>query len=77
MLNKYLRRELNNSNHKIFKDLKFVDSKRDVLIQLADMVAGAIYKSYYTDNDKDLYKGIISKRIEDEWIFGYENRKAK
>lgn len=67
----YLRRELNNPSKKVFKDLKFVNSHTSVLIQLADMIAGAIHRSYYADKtDKDLYKGIIAKRIEDEWKFG-------
>jgi len=73
-LSSYLRRELNRPDKKIFKNLKFVDSHRDVLIQLADMVAGAIHRSYYADkNDKDLYRGIIEQRIEDEWKFGPKN----
>jgi len=67
----YLRRELNNPAKRVFKDLKIVDSHTNVLIQLADMVAGAIHRSYYADKtDKDLYRGIIAKRIEDEWKFG-------
>lgn len=67
----YLRKELNNPARKVFKDLKIVDSHTNVLIQLADMAAGAIHRSYYVDkSDKDLYRGIIAKRIEDEWRFG-------
>jgi len=67
----YLRRELNNPGMKVFRDLKIVDSHTNVLIQLADMVAGAIHRSYYSDKtDKDLYRNIIAGKIEDEWKFG-------
>ncbi|MBI5971008.1 MAG: DUF3800 domain-containing protein [Deltaproteobacteria bacterium] len=67
----YLRRELNNPDKKVFKDLKIVDSHTNILIQLADMVAGAIHRSYYAEKtDKGLYRNIIAKRIEDEWNFG-------
>ncbi len=70
----YLRRELNPLSHgsnRIFTNLRFRDSKRDVLIQLADMIAGAIRRSYYRDkDDAGLYVGIIKKRLEDIWNFG-------
>jgi hypothetical protein len=65
----YLSRELDNKNKKYFKDLKFVDSKENTLIQLADMVAGSIF-SYYAGKDKK-YLEILktSKKIEDIWPF--------
>ena len=67
----YLRRELNSSNKKRFEDLKIINSNTSVLIQLADMIAGAIHRSYYDDKtDKDLYKKIIANKIKDEWQFG-------
>lgn len=73
-LTTYLRRELNQAVGKkgrIIDDLKFVDSRKNVLIQLADMVAGAIHRSYCNDKeDKVLYKSIIQKRIQDIWNFG-------
>ena len=47
----YLSNRLDNRKSKIFYDLKFVDSRQNTLIQLADMVAGSIY-SYYTKKDK-------------------------
>ncbi|KKP79668.1 MAG: hypothetical protein A2271_03155 [Candidatus Moranbacteria bacterium RIFOXYA12_FULL_35_19] len=66
----YLRKELNNNEKKILKNCKLIDSKNDVLIQMADMVAGSIYRSYQKDkNDAGIYKNIIKKRIEDEWNF--------
>ena len=67
----YLRRELNSSNKKRFENLKIINSNTSVLIQLADMIAGAIHRSYYNDKtDKDLYKKIIANKIKDEWQFG-------
>ena len=65
----YLSRELDNKNKKIFNDLKFVDSKENTLIQLADMVAGSIFAKY-SDKDKkyfELFKE--AKKFEDIWVF--------
>jgi len=70
-MNNYLRKELNSPGKRIFTNLKIIDSKENVLIQLADMVAGAIHRSYYNDKtDKDLYKSMIAGKIENEWKFG-------
>lgn len=73
-LSAYLRKELNfcdRTKKKVFKDLKFVDSKINVLIQLADMVTGAIHRSYNKEKtDCNLYLDIIRKRIDDIWDFG-------
>jgi hypothetical protein len=70
-MNNYLRKELNSPGKTIFTNLKIIDSKENVLIQLADMVAGAIHRSYYNDKtDKDLYKSMIAEKIENEWKFG-------
>lgn len=66
-LRTYLSRELNNKKNNIFRDLKFVDSKQNILIQLADMIAGTI-AAYYKGQDKDLFR-IIKKRVEDLWVF--------
>ncbi|MBU1102778.1 DUF3800 domain-containing protein [Patescibacteria group bacterium] len=66
----YLRRELNSRQKKIIRNCKMVDSKGNVLIQMADMIAGSVRISY-DDNRKDakIYKNIIKKHIEDEWLF--------
>ncbi|MHB1680763.1 MAG: DUF3800 domain-containing protein [bacterium] len=70
-MNNYLRKELNSPEKTIFTNLKIIDSKENVLIQLADMVAGAIHRSYYDDKtDKNLYKDKITGKIENEWKFG-------
>jgi len=65
----YLSNRLDNKNQHIFGDLKFVDSRQNTLIQLADMVAGSIYADY-TNKDKSFLKLLkIAGRIEDIWEF--------
>ena len=65
----YLSRELDNKKKNIFNDLKFVDSRQNTLIQLADMVAGSIF-SFYTGKDKSYLEELIkSKKVEDIWTF--------
>jgi len=68
-LRTYLSRELDNKNRKVFKDLKFVDSRQNTLVQLADMVAGAIFSSF-SGKDKSYFE-ILKKagRVEDVWPF--------
>lgn len=65
----YLSYRLDNKTKKVFKDLKFVDSKQNTLIQLADMVAGAIFSSYSGKHKKYLEIFKNSKRVEDIWLF--------
>ncbi|MDO8658296.1 MAG: DUF3800 domain-containing protein [Candidatus Levybacteria bacterium] len=68
-LRAYLSRELDNKNKLIFKELKFVDSRQNTLIQLADMVAGSIY-SFHMDKTKEYLKILEEfKRIDDIWVF--------
>lgn len=63
--NGYLRKRLNTNIEKIIGRLKHQDSKSNNLLQLADMVCGAIYRKYNRSEDK-FYK-IIKKREEDLW----------
>lgn len=66
----YLRKQLNSDEKKIIKSCKLVDSKENVLIQLADMIAGSIHRSRNPEKDDGkLYRNIIKQRIEDEWDF--------
>ncbi len=66
----YLRRSLNSKTQKVMKNLRFRDSKQDVLIQLADMIVGSIRKHYdHTNGDWELYRKIIKKREDDVWEF--------
>lgn len=65
----YLRREVNTQSKKIAK-VRFVDSSTNVLIQLADLVAGSILRSTQTaKTDHAVYTKILEKRIEDVWYF--------
>lgn len=66
----YLRKYLNSSSKKIIKNLRFYDSKQNVLIQLADMIAGSIRRDFEkTTPDHNIYRKIIRKREEDAWEF--------
>lgn len=66
----YLRRELNSHDRRIVRTCKLVDSRENVLIQMADMIAGSIRRSYDLNKpDSATYKKIIQHRIEDEWQF--------
>ena len=66
----YLRKELNGNERNVLQNCKLIDSKTDVLIQLADMIAGSIHRSHQDDkDDSKIYKKIIERQIEDEWNF--------
>jgi|SRR3989338_121615 len=66
----YLRKQLNSEHKKIMKNCRLVDSKGNVLIQMADMVAGSIRRSYDgSKTDAKIYKAIIKKHVQDEWKF--------
>lgn len=54
----------------VIKDMKFVNSKNDNLVQLADMVAGSILRTTQGNKtDSKIYLDVIKKRIEDLWSF--------
>lgn len=68
----YLRKALGTG---IIKNLRFRDSKNDVLIQLADMVVGSINRYYSEKEDAKIYFDIVKKKAGKEnkgdiWIFG-------
>ena len=66
----YLRNQLNKSGKKIVFDLKFRNSNKDVLIQLADMIVGSIKRSFNKEKtDNQEYIKIVKKRVEDIWMF--------
>ena len=65
-LNAYLRRELGAR----IKDVKMSDSKRDPLMQLADMCVGAITRAERDRDDRDRWKDMLKPRIADIWHFG-------
>ena len=69
-LTTYLRRHLNSRTKKVMKNLRFRDSKKDVLIQMADMIAGSIRRHYdHNSNDWNAYRKIIKAKEEDVWEF--------
>lgn len=64
----YLRQ---NIGEKRINKFKFVDSKRDNLIQLADMVVGAIARFHNANRrDTDRWYKILKDKIDDIWSFG-------
>ena len=69
----YLRKNLNSNEKKIMQNLRFVDSRENVLIQLADMVSGSERRYFEYRNglktDAEIYRNIIKKKIDDEWEF--------
>ena len=66
----YLRKQLNSDQKKIMRDCRLVDSKSNVLIQMVDMIAGSVRRSYDPDkDDKGVYKKIVAKHIASEWQF--------
>jgi hypothetical protein len=66
----YLRKQLNSRERKIIKNCKLVDSRGNVLIQMADMVAGAIHRSKdKSKKNRLVYRAIIKKHIQDGWNF--------
>lgn len=66
----YLRKYLNSEQRKIFKQFRLVDSKQNVLIQLADMIAGTIRRYHEKEKaDAPIYWKLITKKIKDCWEF--------
>lgn len=63
----YLRQQ---GNGKKIEKCRFVDSQKDNLIQLADMVVGAIAR-HKNDNRKDASRWfeMLNKKIENIWDF--------
>jgi len=52
------------------RDCRFSDSKTDTLIQLADMCAGAIARSYRADRkDRRRWRDKLRPRLDDVWQF--------
>jgi len=47
---------------KLIKKVKIQDSRKNNLIQLADMVVGAIHRSFSVKDDKGLYRKMLRKR---------------
>ncbi len=67
-LERYLKREMPAG---AIRSVKFADSARDDLIQLADMVVGAIARSYRQGdrNKSDRWRNMIAAKVKDCWEF--------
>lgn len=69
-LNGYLRKQLTAG---LVRNVKFAESHRDNLIQLADMVAGAVLRSYRATDRKDAIRWrqmlVRAGRVGDVWDF--------
>nr|VFJ69534.1 MAG: Protein of unknown function (DUF3800) [Candidatus Kentron sp. FW] len=67
-LKHYLQRQIGPGR---IKKMRFVDSRRDNLVQLADMAVGAIARSYYPDDRArhNRWRRILEPKIEDIWEF--------
>lgn len=59
----YMRKMVNSPGQHKIKKIKHVDSRTDMLIQLADMVAGAIRRSYGDKSDAMDYLNIIRDKV--------------
>ncbi len=63
----YLRRALNvNPDTRVVRDVKFEDSRTNVLVQLADMVAGCIHREHA--KGEAVYRRILADKIVDVWV---------
>jgi hypothetical protein len=69
-LTTYLRQCLNSRTKRVMKNLRFKDSKRDVLIQMADMIAGSLRRYFdKTQSDWDEYRKLNKRHEVDIWEF--------
>jgi hypothetical protein len=65
----YFRKAVNKRDYKI-ADFDYADSKKTDLVQLADLVAGSIYRSMQTDmTDHADYLKILKPRVDEIWDF--------
>jgi Protein of unknown function (DUF3800) len=63
----YLRQKLGAN---VLAHCRFVDSKADNLIQLADMIAGSVFRANHTVNADASFYERIRHKVEDLWRFG-------
>lgn len=66
LLETYLRRQLGGR----LREVRFSNSRSDVLVQLADMCVGAIARSFRRDRaNADRWRRMLAPRIDDVWEF--------
>lgn len=69
-LQAYLKRFIKSPTRSVIKKLRMVDSKKDVLIQLADMIVGSIRRSYEVKkSDVTVYRELLGKKLTNCWEF--------
>lgn len=61
-LERYLKNRINDPGHRFIRNIKVQDSSKNNLLQLADMIAGAINRSLGTKADAKIYRKIVSHR---------------
>ena len=61
-LERYFKKHLNNPGQRFIRRVKPQDSRKNNLLQLADMIVGAIHRSFGTKTDADQYRTIINHR---------------
>jgi len=61
-LERYLKRRINDAGQRCISKVKVQNSVSNNLLQLADMIAGAVHRSYGPKGDARLYRGIVSHR---------------
>ena len=61
-LQTYLKRCTNEADRKHIKLVRMQDSRTNNLLQLADMVSGAVHRSYGKKGDSQLYRQLIARR---------------
>lgn len=65
-----LERHLKHHADGAIKSVKFADSRRDRLVQLADMTVGAIARSYRPDRkNADRWRAQLGKKLQNVWEF--------
>jgi Protein of unknown function (DUF3800) len=65
-LEKYLKNQL---PKEAVKSVKFEDSKKNALVQLADMAVGAVARSYKEKPDANRWRLMLSNKIKNCWEF--------
>ncbi len=70
----YLRQASNSNQRIIFKKCRLINSKSEILIQLADMIAGST-RCYFeaVKTDSEIYRNIFKWHIDNEWFL--DNKK--